>query len=315
MTADDWEPLPPEQLCRHPGELAAPPAAAAPARPAAQPSASPSPPSPPSSPPPAAPDPAAEHALFALKQRLQQKGKGRSLIAEVQHREQRQQRQQAARGVASLQATLVRLEVPAAPPPAPPPPPECAVDERASDLDARELEPWFLELPPGERQRLRTVWWQERHRDDHALQGLRRRLQRAASYGAMVLGGLGVLQSLMLGGLHTVLPLAVLGAIAAVIAELGGGGRFLYAALGPVAWVAVMGPIVLVTPFAMPGVLLAAYGFGAIGMDGEMRRSAGFADQLPPTPPAAPDATAPAPAPAAVPPAAAPAAAAPAARR
>ncbi|MCU0864994.1 MAG: hypothetical protein MUC36_14485 [Planctomycetes bacterium] len=312
MTADDWEPLPPEQLCRHPGELGALPSAAAPAPPGAPPARPAAPPVPS---PPAAPDPAAEQALFALKQRLQQQGKGRSLIAAVQHREQRQQRQQAARGVASLQATLVHIEAPAAPASPPPPPPECTVDERASDFDARELEPWFRELPDTERQRLRTVWWHERHRDDHALQGLRVRLQRAASYGAMVLGGLGLLQSLMLGGFQTVLPLAVLGAIAAVIAELGGGGRFLYAALGPVAWVAVMGPIVLVTPFAMPGVLLAAYGFGAIGMDGEMRRSAGFVDQLPPTPPAAPDATAPAPAPAAVPPAAAPAAAAPAARR
>jgi hypothetical protein len=267
---------------------------------------------------PAPPDPAAERALSALKQRLLALGPARSLIAAVQHREQRRQRQQAAAKVQSLQATLVQASAPTPPPAAPTtpaagpiPPSAGATDGVAADRDARELEPWFRELPAREQHRLRAVWWEERHRHDHAWIGHRRRLQRAASYGAMVLGGLGLLQSLLVGGFHTVLPLAIAGAFAALVAEAVGGGRFAYAGLGPIAWFVVMGPTLMANPFAMYGVLMAAYGFGAIGMDGEMRRSAGFVDQQPPPAPV----TAPAPVPVGARPAAAPTAVAPAVRR
>jgi hypothetical protein len=69
------------------------------------------------------------------------------------------------------------------------------------------------------------------------------------------------------------------GAIAGAIAELCRGDRFVYALCGGLAWACVMGPVLFVQPFVMPGVMLAAYGMGAMGMEGEMRRSGGFADR------------------------------------
>jgi len=73
-------------------------------------------------------------------------------------------------------------------------------------------------------------------------------------------------------GFLLILPLA----LAAGVAELCRGGRFIYAAAGGLAFAAVMGPTVFIQPLSLTSLLLASYGMASIGMDGEMRRSGGF---------------------------------------
>lgn len=294
---DDWAPLPPDQLALHPGELAArdaaPPVAPVPPGPA-----SPSPGEPklavvaaPAAPASEAAPPDAEalRALAALQQRIAAAPAAHDFVSAVLQRERQQQRQQrraAAKATAAARAAAPRPDdasaaaavdgvataatstvmAPAAAGPAPEP-----------DADPREHEPWFLDLPEPEQRRLRGLWLAKRRRFGDEGAKRRRRLQRVVGYGAGLFGFLALLQAPLMG-LGLVLPLAGAGALAAGVADLCGGGRFVFSFCGAIAFVAVQGPMVFVQPFGIMSLLIACYGLGTIGMDGEMRRSGGFGD-------------------------------------
>lgn len=202
---DDWEPLRSEQVAAHPGELvvvhprpvtdpAVPdPALPAPAVPVAtsvgalsdahDELSSPTVPS-------AArqvrrakaDDPAAEQALLALKAKIAQRPAAKSLIAQVQNREEKQARKQERRQRAAdapqLAATVPgRLRAaaePVGPAPAEPAPkgpapaglPVCSTgpDDELPLRDPREDETWFRGLPEAEQQRLVAAWSLRRER-------------------------------------------------------------------------------------------------------------------------------------------------------
>ena len=284
MTDDDWAPLPEGELCQRPGEgVAVPPRAAVAARAPVAPAAPVQAPSPALAPRPAKPaakpvDPEAERALAALKAKIAAAAPATSLIADVQHRQLREERKRQAVGKVPELVAAVVAPPSASPPPAPAPAPEVVIDTAACEVDPRELEPWFKQLPASERERLRAQWWLERHRHDGKGLAVRRRLQRALGYGALVFLVLGLLQALLVGSVALVPMLTAAGAVAGGLAEILGGGRFVYAFAGAMAFVAVMGPMVLVQPLSLTSLLIACYGMGAIGMDGEMRRSGGFRD-------------------------------------
>lgn len=256
MTDDDWAPLPVDDLGAHPGEkfdLGR---------------RTPAPPAPRVAPTPApAPDPEAERMVAAFRRRLAQQPAAGSLIAALQHREQRLHRKQRAAASASLAMTVVRGVAS---------PPSLAVDEVGSDLDPRELEPWFQELPHAEQERLRRQWFAHRHRHDGDWRAFWRQLRRAIAHGALLFFVMAVLQSLLLGGFALVLQLTLAGAAAAGIAQACRGDRFLYALCGSLAFVVVQGPTVFVQPLSLCSLLLASYGMAAVGMDREMRTSGGF---------------------------------------
>lgn len=277
---DDWAPLSPEELAQHPGEarprefgagraefvLAVPAADDEPEEPPPVPLAVPRTVA-------RSVDPAAEAALQELKRKIAQAPPAQSLVAAVQRREQREARRQQA---------IERSAPPPAPAPATVPPrpaePVAAIAMTHADVDPRETEPWFHDLPPGEQERLRAVWWQQRHQFDDSGLRRQRRYARAASHGALVFLALGVLQSLLAGGFGLVPAMTLGGAVAAFVAEALGGGRFLYGCAGGLAWVACMGVAVFTQPFLMSSLLMASFGMGAVGMEGEMRRSGGFRD-------------------------------------
>lgn len=281
MTADDWEPLPPEQLCAHPGEwtpkvapavvAAVPAAAAAPAPvPAPAPVAEPEPPP---------PDPAAEQALAALKQRLQAKGPAHSLIAEAQHREQRQQRRQAAARSPELQATMVHGAVvdptSSLPPATTPPPPEIEYERGLTGRDPREEEWWFLELPPAERQRLQQVWAQKRlqgdaSRDGQRVVGNRRTVAAVIVFTATMLLGQRVLWHATLGA----------GICCAIWWRHSSADRFLDPLRALLCLFVLQGLAMAVhgttnPTLFMDSVLLTAFA-AMVGFDGEIRRTGGF---------------------------------------
>ena len=65
--------------------------------------------------------------------------------------------------------------------------------------------------------------------------------------------------------------------VAGVAALLIGGGRFSYGLLGLLGFVVAMGSGIMM-PFALYGMLFCVATMAALGMDGEMRRSAGCRD-------------------------------------
>jgi hypothetical protein len=147
--ASDWEPLPQASRWSHPGELGAvPEPIVAPVQPGRLAPAKPAPvePSP--------PDPVAEAALRILQQRLAASKPATSLIAAVQHREQRQRRRRAAAQAPFADAVKVVHSTLRGPEDVPVP--SAALAPVA--LDAREHEGWFQALPTGERTRLRQTW-------------------------------------------------------------------------------------------------------------------------------------------------------------
>jgi len=278
MTDDDWAPLPPDQRGLHPGEIVdvrknasepmpPPPAAAAPRARPRDPAA----------------EAAAERALAELKNKLAHSAPAKSLIAEVQHRELREQRKKK-----NLQAAAVRAlthhvanVAPAADPVWPEPELEPAVtaeEAAAADIDPREKEPWFLELPKKEQERLRTHWWYERHRHDDEGVKLRRRLCRAVGYGALLCFVVGVLLAPLSGSWLLILRLTAAGALAAGLAQLAGGGRFRYAIAGGLGFTVAVGLVALMQPPTLFGLMLTTYGMATLGMDGEMRKTGGFGD-------------------------------------
>jgi len=271
-TADDWAPLPSDDLCARPGEACdlvkkTPPPSAPPPAPVAPAPTTPR-------------DLAAEEALAALKQKLAATAPATSLVATVQHREQRaERRRKAATAATACAETIVKTPDVVAPVPDEAPPAEPVQAAGDPDVDPRENEPWFRKLPHTERERLRARWWLGKHRHDGGGVVLRKRLQRAIGYGALCFFVLSLLQSLLMGSFALVPLLTVAGALAAGCAELSGGGRFAYAFAGAAAFVLVMGVEVLMQPLSLTGLMIAAYGMGTIGMDSEMRRSGGFREK------------------------------------
>ncbi len=270
MTDDDWEPLPSGDLCARPGETCEL------AKKVPQPTPPPPPPAPPPAPP-APPDPAAERALAELRQKLAVAAPATSLIATVQHRELRSQRKRKAPPVACAE-TVVRTTKPADALLAEV---QCAegAKKAGEPPDPREKEAWFRKLPETERERLKARWWLVQHRHDGTGLVLRLRLQRALVYGGLCFFVVSLLQSMLIGGFAYVPIFVAAGALAAGIAEICNGGRIVYAAAGTAAFLAVMGPGVVAQPLSLVGLLIAAYGMGTIGMDGEMRRSGGFPEK------------------------------------
>ena len=265
---DDWAPLTPEQLAMRPGEaeeerpgttlaaqLKRTPVTPLPERKVNK-----------------APNPRGEAMLRELQARLAKAGPGDSLIAHLQHREERVARKQQAaqRAAGQLAATCVAGELP----PEPAPVVEIA---KQSDLDVRELEPWFLDLPKIEQERLRSAWHAERHKFDHTGKAFRRRMRRAMVLAGMVFFIDGVFMGLFTG-FAIFLRFLIAGPLAGGLAQLIGGGRFSFALCGGLGFVAAMGSAMLSSPMVLYGLLLAAFGMAAIGMDGEMRRSAGYHD-------------------------------------
>lgn len=263
---DDWAPLSDEQLAQRPGEFESPVVfqetptkAKAPVAPLRE----------------RGPDKPLtarqEKMLRELQERVAKAGPGTSLIAQVQQREQRTLRkQQAAKKVTEqLEATCVVGELPAEPEPV-------LELSKQADADPRELEPWFQELPENERERLRQAWHDERHKFDNTGEIALARLQRAACYGALAFFCMGILMVLLVGGFFLIPAMTFAGAVAGAGAQLLGGGRFLYAGCGLIGYFCVLGPYVLGNPFLLYGALLVAFVMGAVGMDGEMRRSAGY---------------------------------------
>lgn len=283
MTDDDWEPLPEEQRGRHPGELAdahrrvgAKPAVATP-RAAPPPVVFEEPHDPVAE---AAAVQAAEQALAELKARLDKARPATSLIAEVQHRELRAERKRKAAQIAASRGMVPPVaKVVVAPAGEPRGEVAVEIDPRGADIDPRETEPWFAELPKKEQERLRTHWWHERHRGDDAGVRTRRRIGRALGGGAALFLLMGFLQAPLVGSLAKVPALVVAGAIGAGLAEVFGGGRVRYAIAGALAFLGVMGAEILVQPFSMMSLMLCTYAMATLGMDGEMRRSGGFGDR------------------------------------
>lgn len=263
--ASDWDPLPEAQRAAHPGELVAAPETAA--APVTKPRAAPKPRE--------VADPAAAAALRRLEQRLASSKPGTSFIAAVQRREDREQRRRtAAQAPFADDAKVVHSSFSG--PEDVPLPVAFADPDAGADVDPREREPWFVDLPVPEQERLRAFWWHERHRHDDVGIQLRRRLGRAVAHGALVFFVLGLLQVMLHGGFAVLPTLTAAGALVAGAAELCGGGRFLYAFAGAAAFVVVLGPLVLLQPLGMISLLLSTYTMGLLGMDGEMRRSGGF---------------------------------------
>lgn len=262
---DDWAPLAPEQLASRPGEQwsgAPAPAdagrqvvAALPTRTARE------------------PDPRAEQLLRDLQDRIARAPKSDSIVASAARRAQRQRRQQRASEAqaAALAGTFQRGSAP------PDPAPVLELD-RQTDADPRELEDWFRELPEAEQQRLRATWSSERHKFDLTGRDARRRMLRAAAYsgGAFLLTGL--LLVLLLGSYWQIPALACVGAVCGPLAQLAGGQRFTYMLFGALGYVVVMGAFLLRNPFLLYGAVFAISLMGAVGMDREMRLSAGCRD-------------------------------------
>ena len=268
---DDWAPLTPEQLAQRPWEAQAPVDAAEAGFAEVAPKPKPIAP---------LPERAPEKPLSAcqekmvrdLQERVAKAGPGNSLIAQVQRREQRGQRKQkaATRVAGQLAATCVVGEAPKAPEP------EFEI-EKQTDMDPRELEPWFQELPEVERQRLRERWTAERHKFDHTGKAWRSRMKRAAAYGTMSFAVTGLLMSFLFMDLMVLVSCLIVGPFAGMVAQLLGGERFTYGLLGLVGFVAAIGNGIML-PFAWYGMIFSIATMAALGMDGEMRRAAGCRD-------------------------------------
>ncbi len=146
------------------------------------------------------------------------------------------------------------------------------------DRDPREDEPWFLQLPTAEQQRLRSSWHRTRHRFDGRRPAFWRDVRRAAWQGALVFFVVGLLQ-VPTFGVAAIPRFALAGAVAAPLGRLAGGGRFAFALVGFLALALVSGAnvlAVLFSPIGLPSALIACHGMALLGFDREMQRSGGF---------------------------------------
>jgi hypothetical protein len=226
---------------------------------------------PPAKPPAVAADPA--NSALTLQQRLAGTGAVRRdpLAEAIDQATMKASRRELAIELPAVAPPAEPEPVAAAPTPAPTPAPA----PEPEPGDPREQEEWFQRLPAAERERLSSHW--RTHRERFADEPIIRRQQliQAAWHGAVVFLVLGVLLA-MLYGFGPLLPLVGAGGLAAMLAQAAGGGRFVFSAGGVVAYLAVMGPLVIIDPFGMLGAVIAAYGLGVLGIDREIRRSGGF---------------------------------------
>lgn len=255
MTDDDWAPLPADDLCARPGEAvevhrreAPPPPAPAPGAPAE--------------------NPEAERVLAALKARIARSAPARSLIAEVQHREQRAQRRRQAATVPQLAATVVAGRDPAAVP---------VVEYAAGPegRDEREESEWFRGLPAAEQERLRAAWADKRAHATGAVAGQvrvgRRRFVAAlVVFVANIVAGTGIYWHATLGA----------GIVCGLWWRRAPADRFLdpLRAIGCLYVMQALAMLVNreVNPtLFMDSVLLVALA-AIVGFDGEIRRTGGF---------------------------------------
>ena len=263
----DWAPLPPERQVLQPGELDDP-------RPGVVPEELLAPPPPAPKPKPKPRNVRGERMLAELQQRVARLGRSDSLVSGLQRREQRSARAQrrADQVRPELEGQFVAGQVPGAPADEPPTEPQL---ELARDCD---VDPWFVQLPEHEQQRLRAAWSEERHRFDWTGRAARARLVRAAAYGAAMFTANAVLLIMLTGDPWRFLYYAPVGAIAAVAAQACGGTRFHYMVAGALGFTVVDGANLLRNPFMMYGLLLSIATMAVIGMDREMRNSAGQRD-------------------------------------
>ena len=147
-----------------------------------------------------------------------------------------------------------------------------------SEVDPRELEAWFQELPEAEQARLRAVWARQRHRFDFAGKAARTRLLRAAAFGAAMFVCNGFLMVLLNGDLWRCLLYAPVGAAAGLLGQCMGGLRFHYMAAGALGFSVVEGANVLANPIMLYGLLFAISSMALVGLDREMRMSGGERD-------------------------------------
>jgi len=143
------------------------------------------------------------------------------------------------------------------------------------ERDRRQDEPWFGRLPAAEQQRLRASWHEKRHRFDHEWRRNCRRLWRATCHGGLLFLVVALVQSVFVG-LGPLLPMAAAGALAGLVGQACGGGRFALGIAGTIAYLVVMGPGLLINPFGLICALLVAHGMGVLGLQREMEQSGGF---------------------------------------
>lgn len=256
---DDWAPLSADQRTLHPGERSP---GQDPAQRDGQASGDDE----------AAPvdEEAAQQLVRALQEKADARGPSGSLVAALRRREAREARGRAARAAAAA-------TVDAAPD---------GAEARASafdvgsgsEVDPRELEAWFQELPEAEQARLRAVWARQRHRFDFAGKAARTRLLRAAAFGAAMFVCNGLLMVLLTGDLWRCLLYAPVGAAAGLLGQCMGGLRFHYMAAGALGFSVVEGANVLANPIMLYGLLFAISSMALVGMDREMRMSGGERD-------------------------------------
>ena len=256
---DDWAPLSAEQRTLHPGERSP---GQGPTQREGQASGDGE----------AAPvdDAAAQQLVRALQEKADASGPSESLVAALRRRQAREERCRAAEAAAAATAGMAadggdaRL-------------PEFELGAE-SEVDPRELEPWFLQLPDAERARLRAVWSRQRHRFDGAGEAARTRLLRAAAFGAAMFVCNGLLMVLLTGDLWRCLLYAPVGAAAGLLGQCMGGLRFHYMAAGALGFVVVEGANVLANPIMLYGLLFAISSMALVGLDREMRVSGGERD-------------------------------------
>ncbi len=266
MTDEDWEPLPPEQLVLHPGEDAAlDRAAAAPASPAPAESES-------------RVSSTAElqqqaAAVAAIQERLAAAGPSKSFVSAVERSSGRQRRRRHAAQRADLQAVDGRDVAPRREGDLPLP---VAFAEGREGRDPREEEAWFCALPVEERGRLHDVWANQRERKRRIARWRPKHAWRAFAHTSLLAAVIGVLCTPLGLSLARVGAIAMIGGVAGLVAHICRSGRFGYAIAGVVTFLLGMGDALLSSPFVMIAGLMFSFGFGALGMEQEMRWSGGF---------------------------------------
>jgi len=150
--------------------------------------------------------------------------------------------------------------------------------EVEGDLDARELEPWFRALPPVEQARLREVWAASRRRFDATGGAARSRRLRAAWQGAAVFTANALLLTLVGLSPWRAAVYAPAGAAAGLLGLAIGGERFHFMAAGALMFGLLEGAGLAANPFLLYGMLFAVASMGLVGLDREMRASAGERD-------------------------------------
>lgn len=151
------------------------------------------------------------------------------------------------------------------------------------DRDARQDMPWFRALPHHEQARLIKQWQTEREQFAHLGNERRRHVLIASMHGAFMSSVLVLVTEVgfmvregNLGAFGWRLPLVVAGAIAAGCSHAVGGGAWTFAFAGLLAYIAVLGDAILLSPNMLFVCLLTTSLFGLLGLEREMLQRGGF---------------------------------------